>query len=100
MIVTLLTLLLVVGSSQSVQEPVHNPNPNYSGTCASIGYSTKCCPPEENCQASDGNCRCSTDCHNEYLDDCCEDVFCHPGSMQYGVYEGLTSFCVTIIKNI
>ena len=84
-------ILLLVSSSQSVQEPVHN-NPEYSGTCASIGYSTKCCPSEENCQASDGNCRCSTDCHYEYLDDCCEDVFCHPGSFNF--------VCSIIIESI
>ena len=72
--VKLITLLMFVGLSQS--EYI---NPEYSGTCASIGYSTKCCPPGEPCQASDGNCRCSADCHYEYLKDCCEDVFCHPG---------------------
>ena len=50
-----------------------------SGTCASIGYSTACCPPDANCQAADGNCRCSADCH--MFSDCCDDVYCPPGNM-------------------
>ena len=45
-----------------------------AGTCASIGYSTACCPPGANCQAADGNCFCGVDCH--IYDDCCTDVNC------------------------
>ena len=45
-----------------------------SGTCASIGYSTACCPPGTNCQAAGGNCQCSADCH--IFGDCCQDVNC------------------------
>ena len=46
----------------------------HTGTCASIGYSDRCCPPGANCQASDGNCKCSADCH--LYEDCCSDVSC------------------------
>ena len=49
-------------------------NAMLSGTCASIGYSTACCPPDMNCQAADGNCQCGADCHT--LVDCCQDVHC------------------------
>ena len=47
-----------------------------TGTCASIGYSTSCCPPSEGdaCLATDGDCSCSTDCH--IFRDCCEDAHC------------------------
>lgn len=76
----IVTLFLVDFISLSVHQPVYNLNPNYSGTCASVGYSTKCCPPGETCQASDGKCKCGTDCHLEHLDDCCGDVFCHPSN--------------------
>ena len=50
--------------------------PPVTGTCASIGYSTSCCPRGTNCQATDGNCRCSDDCHFSHNDDCCTDVGC------------------------
>ena len=48
--------------------------PALTGTCASIGYSTACCPPGARCQASDGNCNCGTDCH--IFGDCCPDIYC------------------------
>ena len=46
------------------------------GSCASIGYSTKCCPSSEehNCQATNGDCFCNPLCH--FYGDCCEDVHC------------------------
>lgn len=47
---------------------------NPSGSCASINYSTKCCPPGGNCNATDGPCHCGSECHR--LEDCCTDVFC------------------------
>ena len=47
----------------------------YTGTCASIGYANKCCPPGRDCQASDGNCTCNVSCHSP--EKCCKDVFCH-----------------------
>ena len=49
------------------------------GTCASIGYSTSCCPPGGNCQASDGECHCDSNCH--LYDDCCPDVHCTAGTI-------------------
>ena len=43
-------------------------------TCASIGYTTGCCPPDLECKATNGDthCYCSADCHN--YDDCCTDI--------------------------
>ena len=52
----------------------NHPAPALTGTCASIGYSTACCPPDRNCQASDGNCQCGAYCHIH--GDCCSDVYC------------------------
>ena len=48
-----------------------------SGTCASIGYTTRCCPPDEDCMAVDNSagtdpCYCSSDCH--VFGDCCSDI--------------------------
>ena len=48
-----------------------------SGTCASIGYTTRCCPPDEDCMAADNDdgtdaCYCSSDCH--VFGDCCSDI--------------------------
>ena len=51
------------------------------GTCASIGYSTECCPPDENCQATDGDCQCGADCYEQ--SDCCDDVYCPSGNIIY-----------------
>ncbi len=48
-----------------------------TGTCASIGYSTACCPPGAVCRATDGNCMCSAECH--FMGDCCPDVQCPEG---------------------
>ena len=48
--------------------------PAITGTCASIGYSTTCCPWGGNCQASDGNRGCGSDCH--VFSECCSDVAC------------------------
>ena len=53
--------------------------PILSGTCASIGYSTSCCPQSSNrdtCRASDGNCYCGHYCHLSHNNDCCLDVAC------------------------
>ena len=74
--IVLLTIL--VNLSHQSKWPIHVSNQNHHGTCASIGYSTKCCPPGESCEASDGNCKCKMDCHT--YKDCCEDVFCHPSN--------------------
>ena len=55
-----------------------------AGTCASIGYSTKCCPPEGNCtvtakSTSGSPCKCNFPCHNIAVNDCCADIFCPKG---------------------
>ena len=78
--IVLLTIL--VNLSHQSKWPIHVKlsNQKYSGNCASIGYSTKCCPPGESCEASDGNCKCNASCHSQYLNNCCEDVFCHPSN--------------------
>ena len=49
----------------------------YTGTCASIGYTTQCCPPDEDCTAADNiagteACYCSSDCY--IYEDCCSDI--------------------------
>ena len=82
--IVLLTIILV-NLSHQLEQPMHVSNQNHHGSCASIGYSAKCCPPGESCEASDGNCKCSTRCHNKLLNNCCKDVFCHP-SNNYNVY--------------
>ena len=51
--------------------------PTLTGTCASIGYSTACCPPGAQCEAMDGNCHCGADCHTN--GDCCPDAQCSRG---------------------
>ena len=76
--IVLLTIL--VNLSHQLEQPIHVSNQNHHGTCASIGYSTKCCPPGESCEASDGNCKCSASCRSQYFNNCCEDVFCHPSN--------------------
>ena len=53
---------------------VQTPTAAVTGTCASIGYDTQCCPPGKDCEANDGDCRCNADCHN--FEDCCSDVHC------------------------
>ena len=50
--------------------------PTVSGTCASIGYSTSCCPRGGNCQASGGTCNCDDACYSVMPNDCCSDVAC------------------------
>lgn len=60
---------VAVVSSAAAQQTLTLP-----GTCASIGYSTVCCPPGAECRASDGNCNCGADCH--VFRDCCADVHC------------------------
>jgi hypothetical protein len=62
---------IAIVSSAAAQQPTS------TGTCASIGYSTACCPPGAECQATDGNCMCSADCR--FLGDCCPDVQCPEG---------------------
>ena len=48
------------------------------GTCASIGYSQRCChsirDDAYDCKALNGLCYCNSDCH--IFEDCCEDVAC------------------------
>ena len=55
-------------------------------TCASIGYSTKCCPPGlQHCTVANGDdnhCSCAGGCHDVYKD-CCEDAFCRPSRSLY-----------------
>ena len=48
-----------------------------TGSCASIGYSTVCCPPWAQCEATDGNCHCGADCR--FNGDCCPDAQCPEG---------------------
>ena len=47
-----------------------------AGTCASIGYSTSCCPQGGSCVVGSGvnSCGCGSDCH--VFNDCCSDVAC------------------------
>ena len=62
------------------------PGPMLTGTCASIGHSTSCCPQSSNrddCRASDGNCYCAHDCHLSHNSDCCMDVACR--SSKYAI---------------
>ena len=73
--IILLTILVSL-SHQSV----HFANPTYSGSCVEeFGY--KCCPPGKSCVARNGNCSCNMICH--ILDNCCEDVFCHPSNNNF-----------------
>lgn len=52
-----------------------------TSSCASIGYSERCCPPADNCLATDGTtdtvCGCSQACR--WFNDCCSDVACPAG---------------------
>ena len=68
--------------------------PPVTGTCASIGCSTSCCPGGANCQATDGDRRCGDDCHLIINDDCCSDVACP--SRKYAI----TTFIVTILLSL
>ena len=77
--IVLLTILVSLSHCQS-EKPNFITNPAYSGSCKSIDYSAKCCPPGETCKASDGDCSCKADCHDEDFNDCCDDVFCHPSN--------------------
>ena len=72
--IVLLTILVSLSQSQYA-------DPVYSGSCASIDYSEKCCPPGESCKAMDGNCYCNADCHDD--NDCCDDIFCQPSSNNF-----------------
>ena len=93
--------IFLVGLSQSQVE--HN-QPTYSGTCASIGYSTKCCPPSSGsgdpCKASDGNCRCDGKCHSEYRNDCCEDVFCISSTTNIIKFRIIACMDIIMLNNI
>lgn len=64
------TALVSSAAAQGVMQPT------LTGTCASIGYSTACCPPGPvaQCRATDGNCYCGADCHVN--GDCCPDAQC------------------------
>ena len=73
-------LIILVNLSHQLEQPIYISNQNHHGSCASIGYSTKCCPLGESCVASDGNCECSVTCHNKLFNNCCEDVFCRPSN--------------------
>ena len=55
--------------------------PSPTGTCASIGYSTSCCPRGGHCQATDGNCGCGSDCH--LFSNCCSDVACPSSKLTF-----------------
>ena len=62
--------LVFSAAAQVIMQPM--------GTCASIGYSTACCPPGAQCRATDvGDCHCSADCRLN--SDCCLDVQCPEG---------------------
>ena len=61
-----------------LQQPPPLPS---TGTCASIGYSTACCPQGTSCRATDGNCNCGNDCHQ--FSDCCSDVGCPRRKLLY-----------------
>lgn len=74
-IVVFLVLALLVPELQAAYHTA-----TYTGTCASIGYSTKCCPPGLDCTAKDGNCTCDTSCHN-HKNLCCKDVFCRQSKL-------------------
>ena len=50
--------------------------PPVTGTCASIGYDTSCCPRGADCRATDGKCNCGDDCYLSNYNDCCSDVGC------------------------
>ena len=66
--------LLVASITTAVTQVTAQQTPFPSGTCASIGYSTSCCPPDINCQAADGYCQCDESCH--LYGDCCQDAHC------------------------
>ena len=66
----LVTVTIIALVFLAVQTPTHA----VSGTCASINYADKCCPPDESCVAADGDCECNAGCHN--LGNCCGDVHC------------------------
>ena len=68
---SLLVLATIVATNSVVAGHGHR------GTCASIGYSERCCPPGANYWASDSDCGCSADCH--HFVDCCSDVSCPQG---------------------
>ena len=57
------------------------------GTCASIGYADRCCPPGGICTATDGTCKCDTLCHQR--SDCCADIYCSPSTFNlcYHVFQ-------------
>ena len=51
---------------------------DYYGSCATIGYRNKCCPPFQNlslCKARNGDCYCDMSCH--HLGRCCSDAACN-----------------------
>ena len=72
-------IAISLASYSAYAQPPLPPLPTLTGICASIGYSTSCCPWSSNrdtCRASDGNCYCGADCHLSHNNDCCSDVAC------------------------
>ena len=72
-------VFIALSLTPAYAQPPLPSTPMLTGTCASIGYSTSCCPQSSNrdiCQASDGNCNCGHDCHLSHNNDCCSDVAC------------------------
>ena len=78
--ISLFIAISLVSHSAYAQPPLPPMPSMLTGTCASIGYSDKCCPQSSNsataCRASDGNCNCGYDCHLSHVNDCCTDVAC------------------------
>ena len=73
-------------------------------SCASIGYSTKCCPPEGDCtviakSTSGSPCKCNYPCHNPRLNDCCADIFCPKGipELNYIMHVCMQSHMILIL---
>ena len=71
--------IIVAAVSLRLAMAQFNGQPPLTGTCASIGYADRCCPPGGNCQASPGNCRCDASCH--FDETCCQDIFCSSGTI-------------------
>ena len=96
--IVLLTILGSLSHCQS-EQPNFITNPAYSGSCKSIDYSAKCCPPGETCKASDGDCSCKADCHDEDFNDCCDDVFCHPSNNNFIILYVLIYLIISILQS-
>ena len=88
--VSMLLAVAIIASAVACPQPlqpteyqqVPQSTNRHTGSCASIGYNTKCCPPYEDeddrdrlCKARDGNCYCDMLCHLSV--DCCDDSACN-----------------------